>query len=157
MMYLGNNPIGIATSLPIFGDKVSIEYNTYTPIEDTLVSTVTFNHNLGTIPDFIYIYTDPISHGEDNWEQDYLLQSNATNLVFINNNADNYYTFCMMRTKINTTSYASSYGGLEKANFVSATSFKVGIGVTMTDTLYFKANTTYHYILGKLKEVTPNA
>ena len=157
MIYLGSNPVGIATSLPIFGDIVNIEVGEYTPIEDTLVSSVTFNHNLNTTPDFIYIYSEPIARTSETWQNEYLLQSNATNLTFTENVGNDYYTFCLLRTKINATSYNSTFSAALKSDFTTATSFKIILAGSLINTCYFKANTTYHYIIGKYKEVTPNA
>ena len=53
MMYLGENPVGLATSIPIFSDKVQIEYGEYTPQTDELVKTIDITHSLGVVPDFI--------------------------------------------------------------------------------------------------------
>lgn len=149
MMYLGQDPIGLATSIPIFGDKVEIEYGEYIAENDITTSNVTIHHNLGAIPDFVLIQTNNIEI--KSYEKNYLLccmvikLSPTTSAIIarsITANSTNYGA----SNVVTTTSAASVFSNDSTVQFFGPGSSN-----------YIKANVVYHYIIGKYKEVTPNA
>ena len=152
MMYLGDNPIGLATSIPIFSDKVEIEYGEYTPETDIPIynSTLFIPHNIGTIPDFVIVAADiPES---DTYTVKYLGL-----LSYCRANSESYHVFIRV-IKPGTSNWATSSGittntYTQEVQYLSDSNFKI-IGPSEA---YVKANVTYHYIVGKFKEVTPNA
>lgn len=152
MMYLGDNPVGLATSIPVFSDKADIEYGEYIPETDILIynGTLFIPHSIGTLPDFIIVTADIKP-----------LESCATkylgNLIYCRANDEAYHVY-FRTTKSNSTNWLTSSGILDttqiqEVEYISDSYFKL-VGPQET---YVKTNTIYHYTVGKFKEVTPSA
>ena len=65
MMYLGKDPVGLATSIPEFANIAKIEVGRYIPTEDITVSNLWIQHSLGVEPDFI-LYQSNITSSTSN-------------------------------------------------------------------------------------------
>ena len=144
MMYLGDQAVGLATSLPEFADIAKIECGTFIVEEDTLANDYIINHNLGIIPDFFQCYAAQAFTNDTS--KVYLIQTSFTQ--WPSQEASNYYAFSNYAIPT-----ALNGGGVQKSNLASDSSFRL----YNAKSLYLKANIKYFYILGKLKEVTPNA
>ena len=77
MMYLGQDPVGLATSIPIFEQDMKIEYGEYIPENDIFPTDVVINHGLGAIPDFFLVQAVNIEI-TNTYEKKYLLCSCQT-------------------------------------------------------------------------------
>ena len=153
MMYLGNNPIGLVTSLPIFNDKIEIEYGEYTPTVDEDVISSYFSHSLGRAYDFIFYTSNGINMvNEDSiYLIGGLIYNNFTNYTYPIN-IITYYKGANSTLVSNTRGAIASMSGTHDANH-NIESYCRLFGPTNCK---LKANVTYRYILGYFKEVTPN-
>ena len=96
MMYLGSNAVGMATSLPQFADIAKIECGNYTPTTDELISSKTFNHNLGEVPDLILLYSVGTDNNGENYDKKYaLLVSAVTFPIGAISDVQNYFYFTL--------------------------------------------------------------
>ena len=150
MMYLGQDPVGLATSIPIFEKDMKIEYGEYIPENDIYSGDVIINHGLGAIPDFFLAQAVDIEL-INTYQKNYLLYCmvikcapNSAVIITRGINA-NATTYASVNT-ITTLTNASSFSNESNVKF-----FGQGSDV------YLKAGVKYHYIIGKYKEVTPNA
>ena len=157
MMYLGNQAVGMATSLPIFNDKVEIEYGEYVPENDIDINNnpVSISHNLGAVPDFIYFFTPNIEI-KDTYSKIYLICYMA---IFIKK--DDVMHVYVRGIKPNSTSMINIGSNVTRESWInsnwSSTSNFLIICNHATNICNLKANVKYHYIIGKFKEVTSNA
>ena len=151
MMYLGNQAVGMATSLPVFGDIAKIEMGTYIPTSDIASASLWFNHSLGKVPDFIIIYTREMS-ASATATNTYLVNFLVIKHEFIGASADGNCFKSM--TKLNTTTLSMSARMLSLDKVATSSQFLMNIPESVE---LFKANVTYHYIIGNFKEVTSNA
>ena len=149
MMYLGKDPVGLATSIPEFADIAKIECGNYTPSTDETAMEVRVSHSLGELPDFLLFFSDTITASNES-EVSY-----TVNGTIVRQNTSNSYNgfVCTLFTVANKTTYNRIVGSIGLDSFLSDHSFTF---FGNTD-IKLKANTTYHYIIGKFKEVTPNA
>ena len=154
MMYLGKDAIGLATSIPEFANIAKIECGNYTPTQDELITDVILNHSLGEIPDFLTVFIDPISLIA--YDTSYLLCGTYYR-SYDSEYVDNYYFLTTIYNKVNTTTTGSTYGGLVKESAMTNSTFTFPHTKSGAYGATLKANTTYHYIIGKFKEVTANA
>lgn len=151
MMYLGQNAVGIATSLPIFGDKVKIEYGEYTPVEDEETMNTFIQHSINDIPDFLIYYTKDISVDEI-YEVSYTLD--GTVFPTASPSDTNYTSYIVCRALVaNSTNITITRGTTDITATYTNTTFRF-FGPSGSK---LKANAKYCYIVGKFKEVTPNA
>ena len=150
MMYLGQDPVGLATSIPIFEQDMKIEYGEYIPENDIFPTDVVINHGLGAIPDFFLVQAVNIEI-TNTYEKKYLLYCmvikcapNSVAIITrgINANATTYAT-------VNATTPLTNASSFSNESYVKF----FGQG---SDT-YLKAGVKYHYIIGKYKEVSPSA
>ena len=151
MMYLGDQAVGLATSLPIFGDIAKIECGEYTPTTDMTSNDRWFNHSLGVIPDFILVFTSGMS-GSATASNTYLVNFLVTKHDFVNASS-NGNCFKSM-TKLNATTLSLTARMSAMSNVATTSQFMMNIP---NGTELFQANVTYYYIIGKFKEVTSNA
>ena len=151
MMYLGNQAVGIATSLPIFGDKVKIEYGEYTPTEDKDTMDTTIQHSINDVPDFFIYYTKDISVDEI-YNVGYVLDGALFPATPQSGKNYNSYVTCRTLTE-NSTNIGIVRGSLDITTTFTNTTFRF-FGPTGSK---LKANAKYCYIIGKFKEVTSNA
>ena len=149
MMYLGNQAVGIATSLPEFADIAKIECGNYTPESDTAITEVNILHSLGEVPDFIIYYTNDIVSGI--YEYQYLICGSCFNVTL--SSSFSGVRHCL-HTQINSSQIGTNTTAKTPSAYSTEASFKLPYA---SETNYVKANTTYHYVIGKFKEVTPNA
>ena len=154
MMYLGDQAVGLATSLPVFSDKVQIETGIYIPDDDIKATTnpVTIYHNIGTIPDFIFVQAFGLTVN-DSYDKKYALLCSFQKI------GDNYASIVTRAlTAGNTTSQSnniwSTVETFVNSGFVSNSSFRI---LTPGSDSYFKKGIPYYYVVGKFKEVTLNA
>ena len=152
MIYLGNQAVGLATSLPVFSDIAQIEIGSYTPTVDESVSTKTFTHSLGTIPDFIlWFTTDLIVASEEN-QVAYMVNGYiATRNV---QNSDYSAGTCANYTLANQAKARATASNSQLTIWTTDSTFKF---FDVSD-IFLKANVKYNYIIGKFKEqeVTAN-
>lgn len=157
MIYLGSDPVGITTSIPKFADIAKIEVGEYTPEQDELIRTMTpLTHSLGVVPDFILVYTDPISREGANWPKTYLHSSHAVpyqNSTYF----DTYYQVTEHVAKINSTTTSVASATTARSYVANELTFIIPIYDGTSGTTTLKGGITYHYVMGKFKEVTPNA
>ena len=152
MMYLGKDPIGLATSIPEFGNIAKIEIGEYTPLTDVVASETQIQHSLGIVPDFILYYCNEFTTS-DQYIDTYIMSGFCTKTNFTNN--ENVTgTGCIFKSNPGKISLAYSPITNDPSSFSTSSVFYLCYKLT-TDKL--KAGITYHYILGKFKEVTPNA
>lgn len=149
MIYLGEDAIGIATSLPIFGDVAKVEVGEYTPNTDETAAEVVISHSLGELPDFLLFFSDTIIALNES-EVSYVI--NGTLVRQNTSNARDGF-LCTLFTKENSTTYNRASGSTDLNAFLSNNNFTFFGNINSK----LKANTTYHYIIGKFKGVTPNA
>lgn len=156
MIYLGENAIGLNHMISQIGSAARIECGAYTPTEDESVVETVLNHSLGVIPDFLITFIDPIT-----------IQSYNTSYLFAgayySSYDENYPTYYFVNTIYNienATNTGSMYGGIQKESAMTSTTFTFPHtpSATTTKGRTLKANTTYHYIIGKFneQEVTAN-
>lgn len=151
MMYLGKDPIGMVTSLPVFNQIAQIEVGNYKSLTDENASETTIAHSLGDYPDFVFYYCDSMEMSES-YTDIYLIFG-----LYCSPNLSSY-AYPMLRYCVKTnpskTTVGASLGTGPISNYASTESFHFPYKDN-TDKL--KANTIYHYIIGKFKEVTSNA
>ena len=153
MMYLGNNPVGLATSIPTFAQFGKVEMGEYTPETDIKWSEVRFNHSLGAVPDFIVFYSDKIDI-TTSYNTSYLVSTSVVRRK-ANSASDSLGNVCV--TRIGEAGVNHGRGGLFfNGTYVASDTYFYAVGSSMgyADESRLKANTTYHYIVGKFKEVT---
>ena len=153
MIYLGQDAIGLATSIPIFANLADIEMGEYTPTQDTLITEVSISHSLGKMPDFYLYYTTNFVLGT--YTPLYAIEG-SYHPLYIQDNIQKF-TFTARCNKTNSTAMNTMVGTMDKdtlaLNGIDDHTFKF-IGNT---TSLLKANVTYRYIIGINKEVIPNA
>jgi len=153
MMYLGNQAVGINHSLPPIGHAALLESGEYTPSEDVNSSSIHIPHSLGVIPDFILVISDEFTATTDLTDR-YISNSycGKSNLITSNISASG---FCAYRTNLpqDTRSW-QSIEHIDYTKFLHETNFEIPYYNTQDK---LKSGITYHYVLGKFKEVTPNA
>lgn len=154
MMYLGNQAVGIATSLPEFADIAKIECGNYTPTEDENPNNIYIPHSLGEIPDFI-VYQSTGVAVSDSYQYTYLISGIIYIVPVLNYPefpSDSFYQSIFARKQQKGIAYSNIL--VNMSNFATTSNFLFP-RAQATDRL--KANVTYHYVIGKFKEVTPNA
>lgn len=144
MIYLGKDPVGLATSIPEFANIAKMECGTFIVEQDTLADGYIINHNLGIIPDFFMCY--PAETFITDTDKNYLVQTTFTQ--WPTQEGNDYYAYINYALPMSL-----SGGGYSKSTLASGSSFKL----YNNKSLYLKANIKYFYIVGKYKEVTVNA
>lgn len=154
MMYLGDQAVGIATSIPIFGDIAKIECGKYTPIEDEIPSNVNIPHSLNSVPDFACYFTDSKIPVSESYEYTYLLSGfiYPINIEWSSLTTDSLKQVFFLKKQQSGASYSNTTANM--SSYVNSTYFNF---FTANSTDRLKAGTTYNYVIGKFKEVTPNA
>ena len=155
MMYLGKDPVGLATSLPVFSDIAKIEFGEYTPSTDEDISTKSISHSLGEIPDFIICFAKFLDI-DTTWTDAYLISGYAcpANVPLFNSYSRDTLVQIFRTVPgsgLNTNSQTQSYF---KSDRSTNNSFYLPYHSSITTKL--KANITYYYVIGKFKEVTAN-
>lgn len=153
MMYLGDKAVGINNTLPQIGHTALLESGEYTPTEDVTSSSIHIPHSLGVVPDFVLVISDEFTATTDLTDR-YISNGycGKTNLIASNVSTSG---FCAYRE--NWPSDTRSWQSIENIDytkFLHETNFEIPY-YNSSDKL--KAEITYHYVLGKFKEVTPNA
>lgn len=155
MMYLGNDPVGLATSLPVFSDKAQIEIGIYIPDDDINVTDnpIYINHNLGVVPDFIFFNSIGIRVTTEH-DKKYILSGSIQ--IYANGEMG---AIAARTTNINAASIVSVSANNAASvyidnNFITNSNFKFFGHSTNS---YVKKDIPYYYIVGKFKEVTSNA
>lgn len=153
MIYLGNDPVGLTTSIPKFANIAKIECGDYTPTTDISPDEVSIPHSLGEIPDFFCYYCDDIE-GLNNYQYTYVLNGFIYPLHYVLSGINQDSISQTIQTKINSVGLGYSTTLVNMNAYANNTSF---IFMKKADTDRLKANITYHYVVGKFKEVTSNA
>lgn len=154
MMYLGDQAVGLNHMISTIGSAARLESGTFNTNEDTDISTVTIQHSLGVLPDFMFIVTEPfdlLSTSPKYLISGYFCYGNT---LTQNVSTDIYYWYEVLYNS--GTSSASARTGKKKEVLASQSTFTF---VNLSNNVfYFKANTTYYYVLGKFntQEVTAN-
>ena len=153
MMYLGNDPVGLATSIPTFAQFGKVEMGEYTPETDVDPGSLYVSHSLGEQPDFLYYYSDTVDSLASD-EYSYMCFGVVSKVHYKNGGVDpNTNALCScLYTKIGSTSLSVSETPVNVEDFIEPTRFRFAYKTTISSRL--KANITYHYIIGKFKEVT---
>lgn len=164
MMYLGKDAVGLATSIPIFGNLAQIEVGEYTPTSDTSISNVWFSHSLKTAPDFIFCRADNFTieaSSTQYLESSIACISSVITQAYSSSNVTGSYFIRL--TKANAANTLTSAQGIVIIeNYISSAGHDITNEIRLPAitqvNIHFKAGVTYHYVLGKFKtEVTSNA
>ena len=156
MIYLGDSPIGLVTSIPIFSDKMQIEYGEYTPQTDIdlMTNPVQIFHNLGVEPNFFIFFT-PNLETTNTYDKSYVYYITFTP---INNSTQQINTVRNLKPNSGGFSTSSKTDTMEvfvQSGLISNSYF--ALYYNASSTTHLKANAKYYYIVGRFKEVTPNA
>ena len=130
-----------------------LESGTYTPQEDVAAIDINIPHSLGVVPDFIVVMADEFTATSD-------LTKNYIGTAFfikksINRDATPQEGISFdLTNNPNNTSYTPRYWSYTMSAFCTDTIFKIP---RYNSGWMLKAGITYHYVIGKFKEVTSNA
>ena len=164
MMYLGSNAVGLATSIPSFADIAKIECGNYTPTTDEDVADTWISHSLGVMPDFVLFvannFTLTTASATKYLESGAIYKSAAIASMYSEYEVNSRYI--LQYSKSNSiTELASSGGMVIIENQISASGHDGAAEFRFPKLTsggpILKANVTYHYVIGKFKEVTNNA
>lgn len=155
MMYLGKDPVGLATSIPVFGEKMEIEYGEYISTTDISIGDVVINHHLGVMPDFLFFIADSIEL-LNTYSAKYMIEGTIIKLNLLQTTTTIDFHIAFRYIQANSTNVTGSSANMSTTqieNFLNNNSFKFFGPSAGT----LKANVKYNYIVGKFKEVTSNA
>ena len=151
MMYLGNQAVGIATSLPQFADIAKVEIGTYKSNSDTIASMARIQHSLGEVPDFIFTYCDTFP-SSSSYEDIYLMNCYCCKTYPSVMSSPGITT--ILKTRTGSKNVATAIFTKMPSDYSSSSDFCFPY---QNDTEKLLANIEYHYVIGKFKEVTSNA
>lgn len=163
MMYLGKDAVALNHMIRNMENITTMESGSYTPTQDVEAKNTWIPHSLGIMPDFVLCIADnfTITASATNYlESSIIYRSPVITQAYSSAGVNSSYF--MRYTKTNTANEVSQGVGmviLEKQicdtehNGASEFRFATSTGLA----IILKANVTYRYIIGKFKEVTPNA
>ena len=153
MMYLGQDAIGLNHTLPAIGQAAILESGTYTPQEDIKAIDVRIPHSLGELPDFCLYFSSEFTPNTT-YDKTYCANGYFAkcNLMSPQRARTGFGSYLRSNKQTNNSVINVWYDDL--TNFFSTTDFTFP---RYNSGEYLKGNITYYYIIGKFKEVTPNA
>ena len=145
MMYLGNNAVALTNSIPSFANLAKVEIGTYTPTQDEDTATTAISHSLGEVPNVLVFFADEITPSASDTSK-YIVLAVKTKYNVTTANYRGYVTIVFTNPGATTTSRI--VGTDNSTNNFTTTQFYVSAATDHK----LKANTTYHYLIGKIRE-----